>query len=357
MPREHFNSAVNTDLLVSSQRSLKIEESQGRKVARYPLEPWMQGHTFAVDMSANASEKTPVGPFRIEYILGTEFVLYESELPSLRLEGGYSHLKTSQELDRLDVSLRYVDTTSPDAQKEAILRFGTANQVLQKLIIETPEVNFEKAIRHTGQIVADILDAISFLKRLPLSVRSILAHADGEKFIREYRTFSYSPRELMPEDIDQATTIPASIKPALRLFREGTSSTRPPYRLLCLYRVREIIMKVRQDNDKKVLASTIKPDRPNRLLMDNNLTRQYFPTYVGKKVGSFLDHVRSNFRLAIAHGELDEISRLVLDPADVRIDHRIDFTNAALEPVIAEMIEDEIAFMARHGLDKPGESG
>lgn len=167
--------------------------------------------------------------------------------------GGYSHLKISQEFDRLDVSLRYVDTTSTDAQKEAILRFGTANQVLHKLIIETPEVNFEKAIRHTSQIVADILDAISFLKRLPLSVRSILAHADGEKFIREYRTFSYSPRELMPEDIDQATTIPASIKPVLRLFREGTSSTRPPYRLLCLYRVRELIMRVRQDNDKKVL--------------------------------------------------------------------------------------------------------
>jgi hypothetical protein len=356
MPGEHFDSAANTDLLVGSQRSLKIEESQGKKVVRYPLEPWMQGHTFAVDLSMNASGEIPAGPFRVEYILGTEFVLYESDLPSLRLEEGYSYLKTSQEFDRLDVSLKYVDTTSPDVQREAILRFGTANQVLQKLIIETPEVNFEKAIRHTGQIVADILDATSFLKRLPLSARSIVVQADGEKFIREYRTFSYSPRELTPANLDQAATIPASIKPALRLFREGTSSTRPPYRLLCLYRVREIIGKLRKDNDKKVLVNATKPDRPNRLLMDN-LTRQYFPTYVGKKVGAFLDHVRSEFRLAIAHGELNEISRLVLDPADVRIDHRIDFTNAALEPVIAEMIEDEIAFMVRHGLDSPGVSG
>ncbi len=356
MPSEHFNYSVNTDLLVSSQRSLKIEESQGRKVVRYRLEPWMQGHTFAVDMSVNASEEIPTGPFRIEYTLGTEFVIYESELPSISLEEGHSYLTTSQEFDRLDVSLKYVDTTYLDGQKEATLRFRTANQVLQKLIIETPEVNFEKAIRHTGQIVADILDAISFLKRLPLSVRSIDVHSNGEKFSRHYRTFSYSPRELTPENIDQVAAIPANIKPALRLFREGTNSTRPPYRLLCLYRVREIITKIRQDNDKKVLANTIKPDRPNRLLMDNNLTRQYFPTYVGKKVGAFLDHVRSEFRLAIAHGELDEISRLVLDPADVRIDHRIDFTNAALEPVIAEMIEDEIAFMARYGLDKPGVS-
>lgn len=45
MPSQHFDSSANTDLLVSSQRSLKIEESQGRKVVHYPLEPWMQGHT------------------------------------------------------------------------------------------------------------------------------------------------------------------------------------------------------------------------------------------------------------------------------------------------------------------------
>jgi hypothetical protein len=357
MPNEPFDSAAKSDLLVSSQKSLKVEESQGRKVVRYRLEPWMQGHTFALDMSVNSSDEVPRGPFRIEYTLGTEFVLCESELPSLRLEEGYSYLKTAQEFDRFDLSLKYIDTTYPEGLKEATLRFGTANQVLQKLIIETPESNFEKAIRHTGQLVADILDAISFLKRLPLSVRSIEVHSNGGKFCRQYRTYSYSPRELTPENIDQAATIPASIKPALRLFREGMSSTRPPYRLLCLYRVREIITKVRQENDKKVLADTIKRDRPSRLLMDNNLTRQYFPTYVGKKVGAFLDHVRSKFRLAIAHGELDEISRLILDPADVRIDHRIDFTNAALEPVIAEMIEDEIAFMARHGLDKPGVLG
>ena len=74
----------------------------------------------------------------------------------------------------------------------------------------------------------------------------------------------------------------------------------------------------------------------------NDLTQQfYFPQFVGKKVGAFLDHVRSEYRLAITHGNLDEYFKLVLDPADVRIDHRIDFTNAALLPVVAEMIRDE----------------
>jgi hypothetical protein len=352
MSTEPFDHAPGTDLLVSSQRTLKIEEVDGRKVARFSLEPWMQGHTFAVDLSANASEGTPTGPFRIEYVLGTEFVIHESELPPFRFEEGYSHLTTSPEFDRLSVTLRYVDTTCPDVQKEATLRFGMSGHVLQKLIVETPEVDIEKAIRHTGQIVADLLDAISFLRRLPLSIRHIEVQAVGKKYNRRYMTFSYLPRQLTPDDLTQATTVPAGLKPAFRLFREGMNSTRPPYRLLCLYRVREVIGRVRRENDKEVLASRVTPERPTRVLPDNELTRCYFPTYVGKKVGAFLDHVRSAYRLAVAHGELDEGSRLVLDPAEVRIDHRIDFTNAALMPVIAEMIDDEIAFMERHGLNR-----
>jgi RIO-like serine/threonine protein kinase len=58
-------------------------------------------------------------------------------------------------------------------------------------------------------------------------------------------------------------------------------------------------------------------------------------------VGAFLEHVEKEYRLGIAHGNLDEYFNVVLDPADVRIDHRIDFTNAVLAPVIAEMIRDE----------------
>jgi hypothetical protein len=60
--------------------------------------------------------------------------------------------------------------------------------------------------------------------------------------------------------------------------------------------------------------------------------------------------VRSAYRLAVAHGNLDEYFKLVLDPANVSIDHRIDFTNAVLMSVVAEMIQDERDLMTRHGL-------
>ena len=49
---------------------------------------------------------------------------------------------------------------------------------------------------------------------------------------------------------------------------------------------------------------------------------------------------------------MDEYFKLVLDPAIVGVDHRIDSTNAVLMPVIAEMIQDEIDFMIRQGLSE-----
>jgi hypothetical protein len=62
--------------------------------------------------------------------------------------------------------------------------------------------------------------------------------------------------------------------------------------------------------------------------------------------------VRAEYRLAVAHSNLNEYFNLVLDPANVRTDHRIDFTNAVLILVVAEMIQDEIDFMARYGLSE-----
>lgn len=354
MSTDRFDHAADRELPISSQGTGKIEEIDGRTVARVSFEPWMQGHTFAMNLGDNASDLSPAGPFRIEYVLGTEFVIYENEIPLFRFEEGYSYLAMAPEFDSLSETLiKYADTTCPDVLREATLHFGMSGRILQKLIVETPEVDLANAIGQASQIVADLLDAVSFFKRLPLSIRHIDVHAIGKKYYRRYMTVFYSPRQLTLHDLTQATTVPSRLRPAFRLFHEGLNSTRPHYRLLCFYRVREVIESVRSENNREVLASRMTPDRPTRILADNELTRTYFPTHVGKKVGAFLDHVRSEYRLAVAHGKLDEYFKLVLDPADVRIDHRIDWTNAALMPVIAEMIHDEIDFMVRHGLSGP----
>ena len=83
---------------------------------------------------------------------------------------------------------------------------------------------------------------------------------------------------------------------------------------------------------------------------DVELTREYFPDLIGKKFGAFLDYVREHYRIPVAHLTFDEFDRMVLDPAYTKSDHRIDFTNAALQAVIREMIQDEWDLINKHGL-------
>ncbi len=214
----------------------------------------MQGHTFAVDLDfTNPPDSSdPTGPFRIEYVLGTEFAIHEAEAPSCTFEAGYSHLALTPELERLTVSLRYIDRKVSELSKEAVLSLKGSGGVLQRLIIKTEEEEFSKAIQHTNQIIADFLDAFSLSKRVPISIRHIEVYADGKKFIRLYRTIPYGRRQLTEADITGALNIPGRLRGALRLFREGLSSNRPPYRLLCLYRVREVVEKVRGENNREV---------------------------------------------------------------------------------------------------------
>jgi hypothetical protein len=352
MSTDEREGSLDRELLVSRQGAIKIEEVNGKPIARFSVEPSMQGHTFAVDLSDSASEPDPTGPFRIEFVLGSEFVIHEGELPSFSFEDGFSHLAMTPDLAQLQVTLNYVDTKSPAVRRDAALFIRGSGNVVQRLVVETSENDFASAIKHTAQIVADLLDAIAFAKRIPISIRHIEVHAIGRKYQRRYMTLPYGSRRFTASDLTEAATIPSRLKPALRLFREGLSSSRPHYRLLCLYRVREVVESIRHQTDSEVLGRGIKPERPIRVLPGNELTRCYFPTFVGKKVGAFLDYVRSACRLDIAHANLNEYFKLILDPADVRTDHRIDFTNAALMPVVAEMIEDEIDFMRRFGIDE-----
>ena len=164
-------------------------------------------------------------------------------------------------------------------------------------------------------------------------------------FARRYVTFPYHPVEIEAEDISLAWGTPKPLTPALRLFREAISSSNPYYRVLCLYRVREVLERVRGANDHALLRRGVTPVRPKRRVPDNDITRALLPELIGKRLGDFLEHVRKAYRIPVAHFTLDEYERMILDPADIRIDHRIDYTNAVLLDMTKEMISDELDLM------------
>lgn len=343
MSQDESPSNVEREPLLSHEGSIRIEEVDGKPVARFMVPPGMQGHTFALDLSDPASVEANIGPFRLEYVLGSEFAIYQDTLPINNFEAGYSHFLLATKLGGATMSLKYSDTKTPDVIRDAKMTFNASGCVLKGFVVETDEPNLSTAIRHISQIIADFLDSLSLVTQLPISIHHIDVAAPGRKFHRRYLTLPYSQHTLTEADLKEAQNFPPRLRGAIRLFREGVSSSRPPYRLLCLYRIREVIEKVRAETDREIVAHGGTSKRPVRILPANELTLFYFPQFVGKRVGAFLDYVRNEYRLAIAHGNLDDYFNLVLDPADVRIDHRIDFTNAALLPIVAEMIRDEAA--------------
>lgn len=337
-------------LPLSLEGEAQVEERDGQKLLRFDVPPHMQGHTFALNLYRSAVDAEPIGPFKFEFVLGSEFALYEPDLSAVNFAVGFSHLTCSESLSKVRLSLVYAQTDTPEQKRETTLTLKSMGGRLSRIIVKAEDKELRPALARTNAIIADLLDWLCLVHRVAISLHHIEITDSKETFISHYTTLPYGRRVINAENLTDAKIVPPRLRGAARLFREGLNSGRPPYRLLCLYRVREVVQRVRDLNDEEVVKLGIKPQRPVRLLGKNQLTDKYFAEYVEKKVGAFLDHVRTEYRLAIAHGNLDEYFKLVLDPADVRIDHRIDFTNAALAPVVSQMIVDEAEFMRTHGI-------
>lgn len=341
---------------VQHSSTSRVEEVGGKKMLRFTIPAAFQGHTFAIDLQKSGKEQKRVGPFRIEFVLCNEFQVYSNDLGGIDPELGFSNLTVGPPMNKLNcISVVYGRSDKPQETYTAEIRLNVEGGFVRRFIMTLPEPDLDTAIKHGSQIISSILDSICFRKQVPLQIHHIeIFQAETGDPLRRYMTFPYTiPVDVDERDIASAPRIPPGLGPCLRLFREGISSTRPHYRLLCLYRVWEGIKKLTRVNKKTLLARGITPRRPNQKVPDNELTREYFPNLVGKKIGAFLDHVRSNFRIPVAHLKLDDYERMLLDPASVRVDHRIDYTNAVLIHVVRRVIEDEWKLMEQHNLGQP----
>ena len=331
----------------------RIEEINGEKIAKFPFPKAFQGHSCALNFFQNREHFTPEGPYLIDYVLCSDFLIHEGDADAKRPGSGHSYLKLGKSLQKLSrVTVSYCHPTDAAEVKEGFVTPVVEEGIVRRFRVDLPEKELEVALKVSSQIVHSILDVISLRREVPTQIRHIEVRREvgTDRFLRRYMTLPYKPIDIEEDDISVAFTIPRSIVPALRLFREAISSSNPYYRLLCLYRVREVIEKVRGANDHALMAQSVTPDRPVRRIPDNDLTQGFFPTLIGKRFGAFLDHVRATCRIPIAHFTLDEYERMLLDPADVRVDHRVDYTNSVLILIIKQMISDEIDLMKKYNL-------
>ena len=86
------------------------------------------------------------------------------------------------------------------------MTFNVSGGFLQRLVVETDETDLSTAIRNVGQIIADLLDALSLVRRVPISIRHIDVAAPKHKFHRRYITLPYGQRALTEADLTEART-------------------------------------------------------------------------------------------------------------------------------------------------------
>ncbi len=328
----------------------------GKLGMKYKLPSSFQGHTFCMHMDKKEEpEGELLGPYRIEFVLANEFLLHlaEHELSSIEIEEGYSNLFT-RKLAKLKSLVLHYQLPDSTERREAEATFKTTKEGrVQRFVITIPEEDVDVALRLASQFAAALLDSICFRRQVPLQVRHIeLFTAKSNRLRRRYMTMPFvSEVDLEEPDLTLAPSIPKGLVPPLRLFREAISSSKPHYRLLCFYRAWEgALQRLQAKNNEALKSRGIVPERPKRRIPDIELTREYFPDLIGEKFAVFLDHVRKHYRIPVAHLNFDEFDRMVLDPAYTKSDHRIDFTNAALQDIIRQMIQDEWDLMKKHGL-------
>jgi len=340
------------DYKAEFESECKVQDKDGKKTVQMLVPVYFQGHTFAVDFSRPGTTREEGGPYRVEFVLSSDFLIYRSDIKEIDLDQGHSNLEFGESMAKVKlISLHYLDTGSGQ-KKDAPLTFRTDGLHIQRFIVQMPENGLDMALRVSGKMVNQILDAQSFQKQVPLQIRQIeIFHEPSGELLRRYATVPYTAnKDLDVHDFEFATRIPKSLKPILRIYREAINSSNPHYRFLCLYRMHEGLQKIQTRNNEEVVAKGNQPKRTRLRVPDNELTKKYFQSLVGKKFNAFLDYVRTKYRINIAHLNFDDFDRMLLDPSEVENVHRIDCTNAVLEQMMRQSVINELSFMQEHGL-------
>ena len=333
----------------------KVQEEKGRKFVKFSIPSTFQGHTFAVEFSINDKEHPISGEYKIEYVLGNTFANDQLSLSENELHEGFSNLILAGRMKELGhILCHYAPQKNKTQKRTSKLYFKcseTTHQI-QRIVVEIKESDIDSALKFSSTFVQQFLDILTYEKGVPLEVRriEILDGVSGNP-LRNYVQIPYSSSaEVFPQDLEAAPHIPDRIKPLLRIFREAVNSSNVFYRFLCLFRLSEGLQKIRTKNNAEAKDKDITLKRDKTHVPDNELTRYAFPECINKPFNDFFDHVREKYRLNIAHLNIDDYERLLLDPGMVGNTHSIDQANAVLIGLTRQAIQAEWKFMRTNSI-------
>jgi len=310
-----------------------------------------QGYTFAVDVRSEGTTDIPRGPYRVVFVLTSAFLIFEDDLSAIVPEEGFSYARLATPGTATQVLTAHYTWSNRPGGREARVSLRSKNNLLQAVVVEIPEEEIEVAALCSGQIVANLLDALAFIKRIPIQIRHVdVFPAAGRRLARRYATFPFGQVNVDEQNFRAAASAPPRLLPSLRHVHQAIGSTQPPLRMLSLCSAFDSLKQVRAQNNADLTAKRITPDRPKTRVPDDEVIRQHFPSFLGKPAYGFLERVYSDLRKHVAHPNLDAAGGLVVDPAKSLTHHEVDWNNEAMLRVLWELIRDEWSLMERHGI-------
>ncbi len=333
----------------------QVRVQNGEKVIDLHAPVESQGHMFRLDVvSVNGRAPQQGNSYRIVFVLSSGFLLYRSDLRNINHEEGHSNLKLGSTVQGVKSEGATVDYRigAASSDKQATLLFEGEGDTIQKCVVEISEGTVQSAVKIADRLVNQMLDVLSFLKKVPLKVRHVdVFDSDSQDFLCRYTTIPFTAeRSVERKDLELMNSVPDRLIPLLRLYREAIGSPSPHHRFLCLYRMGERL-KEEQRRNSCIVKKRERPERRGIHLPDNELTRKRCPKLIGRNLNKFLGFVRDRYRKNIAHLNFDESDRVLLPFGEIGVCHDIDGVNAMLEDLMRDALLAELEFMDRHRLE------
>jgi hypothetical protein len=329
----------------------KIQEKNGLKYGPLEFPSQFQGRSMILNAVGQGRSINPTPPFRVVYVLLNPFSVFDDTASVER--SGATHTGLTVADSSADKWMDYLYTSEETtSSKTARVSWQSSEGQVEHLIIELDEPE-TVVLRYADMIIAGVLDYICFAKEIPLSIHHIEVYESKTKdLVQLYVVLPYLQKiQLDAPLLHGVGKVPKLFIPLLRLFREAVNSTNPYYRLLCLYRVCEGLKSVRSQNNQRINNLESPKKRPKQRIPENEFTEKFFPTWIGRSMHDYLDHVEHNFRKYIAHLIIDENLKFAPDPGWTEHAFNTDTVNGMLISIIRQLIYDEWTFMRENGID------
>lgn len=288
---------------------------------------------------SRASDDDPVrGPFEVVVSLYSDHIQHQQM--SNKKCSGYSFITVPKEINQSKLHAMISNSRSNVSRHVTVSLLTNEEDILIGLKGHVDVDDIDTSIDVVFEAIVTFVDAISFHSSRPLKISKVSVFRN-DSIIYEYGNIPYSNYVIDEDSLHRICSVPKVLSPLLRLFREAVEATSPVIRLLCLFFVYEGYRNLRKKQTMAIRGSGLDFQRKKIRLLDDELTKQYFPLYAGKSLDYFMSSYVEKLRDNIVHMNTNEHDKLLVNTSRPETLTTIDCANYILISSLREAIIEE----------------